>query len=272
MPVSALLWFWLGYALTGLFAGTLAGLLGVGGGVIIVPVLVYLFELRGLAPETIVHLALGTSLASIVFTSLSSVRAHHLRKSVSWPVVAQITPGIVGGTYLGSRVAAELSSPMLKGFFAVFLFMVAAQLLTGAEARPTRTLPGGLGVALVGLIIGAVSALVGIGGGSMSVPFLIWCNVETRRAIGTSAAIGFPIALSGAAGYIANGLGAVDAVPYALGYVYLPALAGVAVVSVVTAPLGARLAHSLDPKRVKRAFGLLLLVMGARMAWDVLGR
>jgi uncharacterized membrane protein YfcA len=270
MQANAPLLFWMGYAITGFLAGTLAGLLGVGGGIIIVPVLAYLFELQGFAADTIVHLALGTSLASIVFTSLSSVRAHHRRQSVSWRVVGRITPGIVGGTYLGSRVAAELSTPVLKVFFALFLFAVATQMLSGAEPRPTRTLPDGWGVAMAGLIIGGVSALVGIGGGSLSVPFLIWCNVGTRRAIGTSAAIGFPIALSGAAGYVVNGLGAVDAVPYALGYVYLPALAGVALVSVVTAPLGARLTHSVDPNRVKRVFALLLLIMGLRMGWDVM--
>jgi uncharacterized membrane protein YfcA len=261
--------FWGLYAATGLVAGALAGLLGVGGGLVIVPVLTYVFEAQGFSPESTVHLALGTSLATILFTSLSSVRAHHRREAVIWGILWRITPGILVGTYLGSGVASRLSTVTLKGFFAVFLFAVAAQLLSGARPKPTKALPGAVGVAAVGLVIGVVSSLVGIGGGSLSVPFMIWCNVEVRRAIGTSAAIGFPIALAGTAGYVVNGLGA-EAAPYAIGYVYLPALAGVALLSVLTAPLGARLAHSLEPGRVKRIFALFLLVMGARLTWDLL--
>ncbi|MBN1919419.1 MAG: sulfite exporter TauE/SafE family protein [Verrucomicrobia bacterium] len=261
--------FWIIYAVTGLVAGLLAGLLGVGGGVIIVPALAYAFEAQGIRSEVTVHLALGTSLATILFTSLSSVRAHHRRGAVVWNVVWRIAPGILAGTYLGSWIAAGLRTLALKGFFAAFLFAVAIQMLTGSQPRAARKLPGTAGVTGVGLIIGGISSLVGIGGGSLSVPFLIWCNVAVRQAIASSAAIGFFIALSGAAGYIVNGMGSVNAVPYAVGFIYVPALVGVALLSVMTAPLGARLVHSLDPGRVKRIFAIFLLLMGCRLAWDV---
>ena len=255
------------YALVGAVAGTLAGLLGVGGGLVIVPAVTYALEAQGLAQGSTLHVALGTSFATILFTSLSSVLAHHRREAVLWPVVFRVAPGVLAGTYCGSWVAARFSTHVLKAVFALFLLAVAAQLLSGARPKPSRELPGSVGLALVGSIIGAVSSFVGIGGGSMSVPFMVFCNVDVRRAIGTSAAIGFPIALAGTAGYVANGLGAVD-LPGSLGYVYVPALVGIALLSVATAPLGARLAHVLPPEWVRRFFGLFLLVMGLRMGAD----
>jgi uncharacterized membrane protein YfcA len=269
MDTSLLLYFGL-YGLTGIVAGVLAGLLGVGGGVIIVPALTYIFEAQGYPPGVTVHLALGTSLATILFTSMSSTRAHHRQGNVQWGIVARLTPAILVGTYVGGILAAHLATAVLKAIFAVFLGLVATQLLWGAQPRPTRTLPKNLGASGVGLLIGGVSSLVGIGGGSMSVPFMLWCNVKVRRAIGTSAAIGFPIAAAGAASYVANGLSVHTGVPHSLGYVHLPALAGVAVMSVLAAPLGARLTSILDPTRVKRGFALLLVVMGVKMAWEVL--
>jgi len=154
---------------------------------------------------------------------------------------------------------------LLKGVFVVFLFYMGFQMLTNKKPQPTRSLPGPLGMFGAGNGIGAVSALVGIGGGSMSVPFMVWCNVKVHEAIGTSAAIGFPIAVAGTVGYIVNGLGAADLPAYSLGYVYLPALAGIVTASVFTAPLGVRLAHSLPVARLKRIFALLLFVMGAKM-------
>jgi uncharacterized membrane protein YfcA len=271
MDSSVLLYFGL-YALTGIVAGVLAGLLGVGGGLIIVPALTYVFEAQGFPSDIVLHLALGTSLASILFTSLSSARSHHRRQAVDWGIVGRITPGILVGTYLGGAVAARLQTAVLKGVFAVFLLTVAAQMFSGARPRPTRNFPKAVGSTAVGLLIGGVSSLVGIGGGSISVPFMIWCNVEVRRAIGTSAAIGFPIAAAGAVAYMVNGLSAHTSVPHAIGYVHLPALAGVALLSVLTAPLGAWLTATLDPTRVKRGFACLLVVMGIKMAWGVLSK
>jgi len=259
---------WLMYIALGGFAGVLAGLLGVGGGLVIVPILTFIFTSRGMPADYILHLALGTSLATIMFTSVSSLRAHHRRGAVEWPVVRRITPGILAGTFAGSWVAAQLSTTFLKAFFVVFLFYVAVQMLLDIRPHPHRQLPGRTALFGVGSAIGIVSSLVGIGGGSMSVPFLIWCNTAMHTAIGTSAAIGFPIALAGAAGYALNGMNA-PLPPHSFGFVYLPALVGVSAVSMLTAPLGARLAHSLPIGRLKKIFALLLIIMGAKMLYSL---
>jgi uncharacterized membrane protein YfcA len=255
---------WLMDLALGAFAGVLAGLLGVGGGLVIVPVLTFIFTARHLSDAHILHLALGTSLASIIFTSLSSLRSHHLRGAVDWPVVRRISTGILIGTFGGSCIAAQLSTRFLKVFFVVFLFYVAIRMLLDVKSKPHRQLPGGTGMFGAGGVIGVISSLVGIGGGSMSVPFLTWCNVAIHRAIGTSAAIGLPIALAGTVGYVLNGLSA-QLPPYSLGFVYLPALFGISVASVATAPLGAKLAHSLPIGKLKKIFALLLIVMGTKM-------
>ena len=255
---------WLMYIALGAFAGVLAGLLGVGGGIIIVPVLTFIFTAQHLPEAHILHMALGTSLASIMFTSISSLRAHHGRGAVEWTVVRRISLGILLGTFGGSWVAAQLSTNFLKGFFVVFLYYVAAQMLLNIKPKPHRQLPGWGAMSGVGGLIGGVSSLVGIGGGTMTVPFLVWCNVAMHRAIGTSAAVGFPIALAGALGYMVNGLSA-QLPQYSLGFVYLPALAGVSAMSVVTAPFGAKLAHSLPIDRLKKIFALLLIVMATKL-------
>jgi uncharacterized membrane protein YfcA len=268
--MSSTLLFYLSYLGLGVVAGTLAGLLGVGGGLVIVPTLAYLFEAQGIAPEATLHLALGTSLGTIAFTSLSSTRAHHQHGNVNWGLVARITPGILVGTYLGGTFAAHLGTSTLKTVFAVFLLTVALQMLSGIKPRPTRTVPNLFGSTVAGTLIGGVSGVVGIGGGSMSVPFMLWCNVETRRAVGTSAAIGFPIAVSGAISYGLNGRGASTDVAHTLGYLHVPALIGIALLSVLTAPLGARLATNMDPAKLKRGFAFMLFVIGAKMLWAVL--
>ena len=255
---------WLMYIALGAFAGVLAGLLGVGGGIIIVPVLTFIFTAQQLPEAHILHLALGTSLASIMFTSISSLRAHHARGAVEWTVVRRISLGILLGTFGGSWVAAQLSTNFLKGFFVVFLYYVAAQMLLNIKPKPHRQLPGWGAMSGVGGLIGGVSSLVGIGGGTMTVPFLVWCNVAMHRAIGTSAAVGFPIALAGALGYMANGLSA-QLPQYSLGFVYLPALAGVSAMSVLTAPFGAKLAHSLPIDKLKKIFAVLLIVMATKL-------
>lgn len=262
--------FWVSYVALGGFAGVLAGLLGVGGGLIIVPALVSLFAAQQLPAGYILHLALGTSLASIMFTSMSSMRAHHKRGAVDWRIVGRITPGILAGTLFGSWVVAQLSTGFLKGCFVLFLYYVALQIFLDIRPKAHRQLPGTGGIFGVGGVIGGVSSLVGIGGGSMSVPFMLWCNVPLHRAIGTSAAIGFPIALAGTIGYAVNG-SAINGLPsLSFGFIYLPALVGITVASVLTAPLGAHLAHSLPVARVKKGFALLLIIMGTRMLLGLL--
>lgn len=253
------------YSLVGAVAGVLAGLLGIGGGLVIVPMLVYCLELQGLGGNSIMHISLGTSMASIIFTSVSSFMAHHKRGAVEWRIVKLIAMGIVVGTYLGSCLASNLSTKTLKGFFIIFLYYVAAQMLTNKKPKASRSIPGKLVMFGVGNAIGAVSSLVGIGGGSLSVPFMVWCNIPIHKAIGTSAAIGFPIALAGTVGYLINGLKIADLPPYSLGYIYLPALAGIVMVSVLTAPFGVKLAHSLPVDKLKRVFALLLLLVGTKM-------
>ena len=260
---------WAAYLVLGLFAGFVAGLFGVGGGLIIVPVLTFIFAAHHFSEQYVMHLALGTALASIIFTSISSLRAHHAHAAVNWKVWREITPGIVIGTLLGSVLAAYLSADFLKAFFVVFVFYVGTQMLLDIKPKPARALPGLFGMFVTGNIIGAVSSLVGIGGGTLSVPFMTWCNIKLHQAIGTSAAIGLPIAVAGAVGYIANGLAVTELPQYSLGFVYLPALAAIVAASVLTAPVGAKLAHRLPVKKLKKLFALLLYTLGVRMAWSL---
>lgn len=258
------------YLVVGLIAGVLAGLLGVGGGVVIVPMLVFCFVKQGVQPDQIMHLALGTSLASIIFTSISSFMSHHRRGAVDWTIVKRIVPGILIGTFAGTFIASRLSTGFLKAFFCLFLYSVATQMLLNKKPKASRELPGTGPMFGVGSTIGVVSALVGIGGGSLSVPFMLWCNVPAHQAIGTSAAIGFPIAVAGALGYIVNNLHGAGLPAYSLGYVYLPALVAIFCASVCTAPLGVKLAHALPVDRLKRIFALFLYAVATRMAWGLL--
>jgi len=253
------------YLGVGAVAGVLAGLLGIGGGLVIVPMLVYCFTREQIPNEFIMHLALGTSMASIIFTSVSSFWAHHRRGAVHWTVVRRIVLGILVGTFLGSCLAARMTTGLLKGFFVAFLYYVAVQMLIDRKPKSSRDFPGWLGMFGVGNVIGAVSSLVGIGGGTLSVPFMIWCNVPVHHAIGTSAAIGFPIAIAGTVGYIFNGLNVAGLPSHSLGYIYLPALAGIVCSSVLTAPLGVRLAHSLPVAQLKRVFAVLLIAVATKM-------
>ncbi len=253
------------YAALGAFAGVLAGLLGVGGGLVIVPVLVWLFQEQGISQALQMHLAIGTSLATIVATSLSSIRAHHRRGAVLWPVVKQLVPGILLGTWIGAQVVHWLPAATLHLLFGCFELLVAAQLALELSAAPHRQLPNWPGMIGAGTVIGYVSALVGIGGGVLTVPFLTWSNIPMRQAVATSAACGFPIALAGSLAFTFTGWSVTDLPAGSWGYVYSPALLGVAGASVLTAPLGAWLAHNLPSQLLKRFFSLFLVVLGIRM-------
>jgi uncharacterized membrane protein YfcA len=258
------------YLAIGLIAGFVAGLLGVGGGLILVPVLSWVYEHQGFPAAYNIHLALGTSLGTILFTSVSSLHAHHGHGAVRWEVVRRITPGIVFGTLAGALAAVWLPDLGLRIFFTLFLFYAATQMLLGLKPKAHRQLPGWLGMSVAGGVIGLVSSWVGIGGGTLSVPFLVWCNVRFQEAIGTSAAIGLPIALAGAVGYAWSGQAAPGLPAGSLGFIYLPALAAVAIMSVLSAPWGARLTHRLPVARLKRIFAGLLYLLGLRMAWGML--
>ncbi|MEI6788661.1 MAG: sulfite exporter TauE/SafE family protein [bacterium] len=262
---------WLCYCLLGGVAGVLAGLLGVGGGLIIVPVLVILFAKQSFLTSQIQHLAVGTSLASIVFTSLSSMRAHHQRAGVDWGMVWRLSPAIVVGALSGAWVASQISTRCLQWVFVVFIYGVAAQMfLNAAVPHSQAKARHGVLLSLISVLIGGVSSLVGVGGGSLLVPLLSWCNLPMRRAIGTSAAIGFFIASSGAAGSMMAGWGTGGLPKYSIGYVYLPAVAGIALLSTLTAPLGARLAHRVPVPMLKRFFAVLLCVIGLKMIMGLL--
>jgi uncharacterized membrane protein YfcA len=260
---------WLSYGGLGALAGLLAGLLGVGGGIIIVPMLTFLFTTHHLPDAHIAHLAIGTSLATIAFTSISSMRSHNVRGAVEWGIFRSITPGILVGSLFGTWVAAQLSTRFLKGFFVAFLCYVAVQMFLDFKPGPGKKV-GRRGMFGFGSLIGGISALVGIGGGTMSVPLLLWHAIPIRSAIGTSAAIGFPIAIAGTIGYILNGLPAATLPPYCFGYIYLPALIGVSAMSMLTAPLGAKLAHRIPVKNLKKGFACFLLLVAGKMLLGLL--
>jgi uncharacterized membrane protein YfcA len=253
------------YLLTGAAAGLMAGLLGVGGGLIIVPALATLFVHQGFAPDTIMHYAVGTSLATIIPTSVSSLLAHHRRRSVDWLIVRGMTPSIVVGALGGARLAGYVSSPGLSLFFGVFVLLVALQLAFAYQPAAHRPNPGQAALGLAGVVIGLVSGLLGIGGGSLTVPFLLWNRVDIRLAVGTAATIGLPIAIAGTLGFIFSGLDAPAQPGYNSGFVYWPAAAVVALASVPVAPLGARLAHYLPQATLRRVFALLLVIIGVKM-------
>jgi uncharacterized membrane protein YfcA len=253
------------YLAVGAITGILAGLLGIGGGLVVVPMLLFCFSLLNIPQAHTMHIALGTSMAIIIFTSVSSFMAHHRRGAVHWHVVVRITPGILVGTLLGAYIASLMSTDILKGFFGLFLYYVASQFILDKKPRPGRELPRPAGMFAVGGVIGIVSSLMGIGGGTLSVPFMTWCNIAVRNAIGTSAAIGFPIAIAGTIGYVITGYGVEGLPAYSLGYVYLPALSGIVGASMLTAPAGVWLAHRLPVQKLKRVFAFLLLVVGTKM-------
>ena len=256
---------WLIYLVTGAFAGVLAGLLGVGGGLIIVPILALSFAAQGVAGDVQMHLAVGTSLATIIFTSLSSVYAHHRRGAVVWQAFRAMMPGIVLGALLGAMIARWLPTLSLRYLFGLFELFVGLQMLLSVKPAPHRGLPGNWGMSGAGAVIGTLSALVGVGGGTLTVPFLLWCNVAVKRAIATSAACGLPIAVAGTAGFVLSGWDNTQLPVWSSGYLYWPALFGVTTASVLLAPLGAKLAHRLPSAILKRIFSLLLLGLALRM-------
>lgn len=264
-----MLW-WLAYITLGLFTGFFAGMLGIGGGLVMVPALTMMFAAQAAFPGSdILHLALGTSMATILFTALASLRAHHRHGAVLWRVVGQITPGILLGTLLGTLFASSVPARPLAIFFTAFVCLVAVQMILNLKPKPSRDLPGAAGVIAVGVGIGALSALVAIGGGSLTVPFLTWCNVRVQHAIGTSAAVGFPIAVGGSLGYIYNGWGHPGLPEWSLGYIYLPAFVWLVPSSMLIAPLGARLAHRLPVATLKRLFAVVLIALAAKMLWGL---
>lgn len=250
----------------GAATGFAAGLLGIGGGMLMVPFLTMLFDATGFPPAQVVKVAIATSLATILFTSLSSVRAHARRGAVRWDIAKTLAPGIVLGSLLGAQVTAALRGDVVAIGFGAFVALMATQMLVARAAHPHRVLPGPAARFGMGTAIGTASALVGAGGGFITVPFLTRCNVRIHEAVATSAACGFPIALAGTAGYVYAGWG-LSLPDGTLGYVNLPALAAIVVASVLTAPLGAKVAHAMDVRALRKLFAMLLYVLAVYMLW-----
>ena len=230
--------------------------------------MVWVLEAAGVTHQ-VQHLALGTSLAVMVFTSFASVRAHHARGAVDWSIVKRMAPAMIVGMLVGSQIAGWIPSHDLKWFFVVYAYVIALQMLADKKPQGGRPLPGPLGLWSSGGVIGVISSFVGIGGGSMSVPFMSWCNVPMPRAIATSAALGWPIAVAGAVGYVISGWHAPDLPPGAVGFVYLPALLWMVPASMLMAPVGARLTHRLPVQLLRRIFACFLVFMALRMVWKV---
>jgi len=255
-------------ATLGLATGFLAGLLGIGGGMLIGPFMTLILSALGVPADLAVKMAIATSMATIMFTSISSVRAHHKRGAVRWDIVKGLVPGIViGGALASAGVFALLKGNYLAIFFALFVGFSATQMFLDKKPKPSRQMPGTAGQVAAGSVIGFLSGLVGAGGGFISVPFMVAHNISIINAVATSAALGFPIALANTVGYVVSGASLPDLPPHSLGYVWLPALAVIASCSVFTAPLGAKLAHRLPVAKLKKIFALILYVLAGYMLW-----
>lgn len=257
------------YALLGCFSGFVAGLFGIGGGMVIVPVLVYSFQLHGLDSHILTHLAIGTSLATIMLTSLSAIHAHHQRGAVQWPVVKNLAPGLVVGAFLGAQVAALIPARVLQISIGCFAFLTAAQMFTGWKGKlADKPLPNRYGLWAAGSGIGSASAVFGIGGGTFTVPYLTWHGIAMSQAVATASTCGLPIALAGAIGFVTAGWHLHSLLPQgAWGFVYLPAFVGISATSIFAARIGAALAHKLPAALLKKLFACLLVLVGMSFIW-----
>lgn len=262
--------FFLWYLLIGAVVGFLAGLLGIGGGLVQVPILVFLFKAQQIPPEHVLHLALGTAMASILFTSASSLRAHHTHDAVNWDIVKRMVPGVIFGVAMATFIASRAPTRYLAIFFTAFVYFAATQLILNIRPSAHRSLPGPVGMFAAGAVVGGISTLVAAGGALLSVPYMTWCNVRMHEAIGTAAAIGFPIAITGSIGYIVGGWEAPGLPSGSLGYIYVSALVWVVLASMLTAPAGARVAHRTPTGRLRKIFAVLLYILATSMLWNLL--
>ena len=259
----------LSFMLLGAVVGFMAGLLGIGGGGIMVPILTSLLLAHDVPLSEVVHIALGTSMASIIVTSAASMVAHHQHQGVLWPLVKKITPGVLLGTFIATYWVSILEAEFLAIFFSVFMAYVSIQMFLNFQVKPERKIPGTLSLGLAGGGIGGISALVAIGGGTLTVPYLTWHNINLKQAIGTSSAVGFPIAIAGTVGYLINGWSVQSDMQYLYGYVYLPAVLLISVVSYTTAPMGARMAHRLPMLILKKVFAIFLIFLSVKMLLSI---
>ena len=257
------------YLGVGAVVGFFAGLLGIGGGIIIVSTLALMFKAHGYAPDYVMHLAIGTSLAAMAAGAAASFRAHHRRGAVDLALVKTMTPGLIAGVFAGAFLARIAGAAFLKYFFLGFTLFVTAQMVLDLRPKPSRGMPARGALMVLAFVIGVCSSLFGGGAAAIGVPFLTWFNVTAHRAIGTVAAMAFPLALAGTLGYVIAGWSAPALPPWSLGFVYLPAFIGISTTSMLTAPLGARLAHRLKGATLRRIFAVFLVVMGVKVAVSV---
>jgi uncharacterized membrane protein YfcA len=265
------------YFLAGCAAGFCSGLLGIGGGLIVVPVLAMLFGMQHIADSLVMPMALGTSLTCIVFTSLAGIRAHHARHAVNWPLVRQMAPGLILGAALGGMLSAHFSSTVLKLLFLAFAVVAATQMLLARPSSPWSpssslqpprrkpSLPGATPLFAAGGAIAGIASLTGCGGATIAVPFMTHCAVPLRSAIGSASAFSLPVALAGAAVYMLNGWGKAGLPPLSLGFVHLPALLAITVGSALAVPLGAALSHRLPVAALKKCFAFMLYAVAGKM-------
>jgi uncharacterized membrane protein YfcA len=251
----------------GAVAGLFAGLFGIGGGLIIVPVLALLFSAHGFNPDLVMIMSVATSLATIVFTSIASVAAHHRLGSVLWDKIFGLAPGIMLGASVGAVVADIIDADGLRAFFIVYLIVVAVQLALEVKPKPGRLKPSKILDSSVAVMIGLLSAILGIGGGTLIVPFLVYFQTPMRNAVAVSSACGLPIAVAGTSSYALLGWNALQRPEWSLGYIYLPSFVGITLTSICTAPVGAKLASIIPAQQLKRYFSVLLLIMAAKLIW-----
>lgn len=262
-------WWW-AYLALGAFVGFFSGLLGIGGGSVMVPILTFIFVGKQLSPNHVVHIALGTAMATILFTSASSIVSHHRRHAVNWHILHDLVPGVVVGTFCGALLAGRLNALVLGILFAAVVYFSATQLLLDIKPKTDRSLPGTSGMWLAGGAIGALSSLAALAGAALTVPFLVGRKVRVHEAIGTAAAVGWPLAFAGTVGYIISGIGAAGLPEHSVGFVYLPAVLWIVIASMITAPLGASVAHRTPGRALKRIFAVLLYALATRMLWSLL--
>jgi len=244
-------------------------MLGVGGGLIIVPALAFSFSLLGFNNDLIMPLALATSLATIIITSISSIQAHQKKQAILWPLFKKLSPTTLVGAFLGGLIATYLPSDGLRIFFASYAILVAVQLYMGKQPAEGDNKYPTTSTTIAGIAIGSISSLVGIGGGSMTVPYLLWNGTHIRNAVATSSAIGLPIAIAGVVGYLSRSYQIDDLPAYSFGYIYLPAFVGIIISSYLLAPVGAKLAHQLPVNTLKKFFALMMLVIGLKMLFSL---
>jgi len=257
-------WWW-AYLAVGAFVGFFAGLLGIGASAAMVPALALIFAAKQFAPAHVVHLALGTAMATMLFTSVSSVRAHHQHRAVNWPIVRRMAPGIVGGTFGGALLASVLDVRLLTVAFTLLIYYLSAQMLFGRRPQPGAMPQTTAGTSMVAAGIGVISSLTATGGAALVVAYLVKRGSRVHEAIGTAAGIGWPLAAAGTLGYVLTGWNQTELPEYSIGYVYLPALAGIVISSVLLAPLGARLAHRTPGTLLKKIFAVILFLLATKM-------